>query len=176
MYNLAPGKNFFSHRQSNQKWLVYSVQSNIFVNCGKSGQVIKGINGGQQGTNPTWIVANNIFNFNGEDTSAAETTGDADEPVKDSAAGVMTFNSVETPDFGGVFTLAEGAAKPSAIGDVYHWTVTYNEIVTGIEAVKTAEGADLENAVIYNLNGQRIDKAQAKSGVFIVNGKKVILK
>lgn len=39
MYNLAPSKNFFSHRQSNQKWLVYSVQSNIFVNCGKSGQV-----------------------------------------------------------------------------------------------------------------------------------------
>ena len=176
MYNLAPNKNFFSHRQSNQKWLVYSVQSNIFVNCGKSGQVIKGINGGQQGTNPTWIVANNIFNFDGEDTSAAETTGDADEPVKGSAAGVMAFNSVETPDFGGVFTLAEGAAKPDAIGDVYHWTVTYNEIVTGIEAVKTAEGADLENAVIYNLNGQRIDKAQAKSGVFIVNGKKVILK
>ena len=176
MYNLAPSKNFFSHCQSNQKWLVYSVQSNIFVNCGKSGQVIKGINGGQPGTNPTWIVANNIFNFNGEDTSAAEETGDADEPVKGSAAGVMTFNSVETPDFGGVFTLAEGAAKPSAIGDVYHWTVTYNETATGIEAVKTAEGADLENAVIYNLNGQRIDKAQAKSGVFIVNGKKVILK
>ena len=176
MYNLAKDKNFFSHRQSNQKWLVYSVQSNIFVNCGKSGQVIKGINGGQQGTNPTWIVANNIFNFDGEDTSAKEETGDADEPVKGSAAGVMTFNSVETPDFGGVFTLAEGAAKPDAIGDVYHWTVTYNEIVTGIEAVKTAEGADLENAVIYNLNGQRIDKAQAKSGVFIVNGKKVVIK
>ena len=176
MYNLAPSKNFFSHRQSNQKWLVYSVQSNIFVNCGKSGQVIKGINGGQQGTNPTWIVANNIFNFDGEDTSAAEETGDADEPVKDSAAGVMAFNSVETPDFGGVFTLAEGAAKPSAIGDVYHWTVTYNETATGIEAVKTAEGADLENAVIYNLNGQRIDKAQAKSGVFIVNGRKVVIK
>ena len=71
-------------------------------------------------------------------------------------------------------TLAEGAAKPSAIGDVYHWTVTYNEIVTGIEAVKTAEGADLENAVIYNLNGQRIDKAQ--KGINIVNGKKVIIK
>ena len=174
MYNLAPTKNFFSHRQSNQKWLVYSVQNNIFVNCGKSGQVIKGINGGQQGTNPTWIVANNIFNFNGEDTSAAETTGDADEPVKDSAAGVMAFNSVETPDFGGVFTLAEGASKPDAIGDVYHWTVTYNETATGIEAVKTAEGADLENAVIYNLNGQRIDNAQ--KGLYIVNGKKVVIK
>ena len=69
----------------------------------------------------------------------------------------------ETPDFGGVFTLAEGAAKPSAIGDVYHWTVTYNEIVTGIE-----------NAVIYNLNGQRVEKAQ--KGINIVNGKKVIIK
>ena len=80
----------------------------------------------------------------------------------------------ETPDFGGVFTLAEGAAKPSAIGDVYHWTVTYNEIVTGIEAVKTAEGADLENAVIYNLNGQRVEKAQ--KSINIVNGKKVIIK
>jgi len=176
MYNLAKDKNFFSHRQSNQKWLVYSVQNNIFVNCGKSGQVIKGINGGQQGTNPTWIVANNIFNFDGEDTSAAETTGDADEPVKGSAAGVMAFNSVETPDFGGVFTLAEGAAKPDAIGDVYHWTVTYNETVTAIETVKAAEETSLENAVIYNLNGQRIDKAQAKSGVFIVNGKKVVIK
>ena len=33
-----------------------------------------------------------------------------------------------------------------------------------------------KNAVIYNLNGQRIDKAQAKSGVFIVNGKKIVIK
>ncbi len=119
-------------------------------------------------------MANNIFNFDGEDTSAKEETGDADEPVKGSAAGVMAFNSVETPDFGGVFTLAEGAAKPSAIGDVYHWTVTYSETATGIEAVKTAEGADLENAVIYNLNGQRIDNAQ--KGLYIVNGKKVVIK
>ena len=72
--------------------------------------------------------------------------------------------------------LAEGAAKPSAIGDVYHWTVTYNETATAIETVKTAEETSLENAVIYNLNGQRIDKAQAKSGVFIVNGKKGVIK
>lgn len=54
-------------------------------------------------------------------------------------------------------------------------TATF-KLSTGIEAVKTAEGADLENAVIYNLNGQRIDKAQAKSGVFIVNGRKVVMK
>jgi len=33
-----------------------------------------------------------------------------------------------------------------------------------------------KNAVIYNLNGQRVDKAQAKGGVYIVNGKKVVIK
>ena len=31
-----------------------------------------------------------------------------------------------------------------------------------------------KNAVIYNLNGQRVNKAQ--KGLYIVNGKKVILK
>ena len=46
--------------------------------------------------------------------------------------------------------------------------------VTGIETVKTAEETSLENAVIYNLNGQRVEKAQ--KGINIVNGKKVIIK
>ena len=29
-YNLAKSKNFFSHRQSNQKWLIYDVKNNIW--------------------------------------------------------------------------------------------------------------------------------------------------
>ncbi|MBO5594833.1 MAG: hypothetical protein J5931_09545 [Prevotella sp.] len=70
---------------------------------------------------------------------------------------------------------AEGAEKPAGAGDGYHWKITYSE-ATAIKGVKTAEGADLENAVIYNLNGQRIDKAQAKGGVFIINGKKIVIK
>ena len=45
---------------------------------------------------------------------------------------------------------------------------------TAIETVKTAEETSLENAVIYNLNGQRVEKAQ--KGINIVNGKKVIIK
>ena len=40
--------------------------------------------------------------------------------------------------------------------------------------MKTAEETNLENAVIYNLNGQRVDKAQ--KGLYIVNGKKVVIK
>ena len=172
MYNLAPGKNFFSHRQSNQKWLEYVVNNNLFVNCGKSGQVIKGMNGGQGGANPRWSISENAFNFNGQDTSADETTGDSDEPVKDSVAGVMEFNDVEAPDFGGTFTLAAGAEVPEGLGH-HIWEITFTE-ATGVKTVKTSETVDLENATIYNLNGQRVEKAQ--KGLYIINGKKVVIK
>ena len=47
------------------------------------------------------------------------------------------------------------------------------ELSTGINAVKADE---LDNAVIYNMQGVRVDKAQAKGGVFIVNGRKVVVK
>ena len=175
LYNLAPGKNFFTHRQANQTWLTYNLQNNIFVNCGKSGQVVKGVNGGQNGKNPKWMIVSNLFNYDGKDTSAEESTGDADEPVEKSIPGVVTFADAAAGDFNATVTLAEGAEKPAGAGDGYHWKITYSE-ATAIETVKTAEETSLENAVIYNLNGQRIDKAQAKSGVFIVNGKKVVIK
>ena len=98
-YNLTKSKNFFSHRQSNQKWLIYDVKNNIFVNCGKSGQVIKGLNGGQSGKNPTWIVENNAFTFDGVSTAAEESTGDADEPVKNSIIEAVKFADVANADF-----------------------------------------------------------------------------
>lgn len=44
---------------------------------------------------------------------------------------------------------------------------------TGISVVKVD---DQKNSIIYNLQGQRVEKAQAKGGVFIVNGKKVVIK
>ena len=124
MYNLAKSKNFFTHRQNSQKWISYTVQNNLFVNCGKSGQTIKGLNGGGSSANPTWVISGNAFNFDGADTSAAEATGDDEEPVKESVAGVMTFNNVETPDFGGTFEMPVGATAPEALGD-NRWTITF---------------------------------------------------
>ena len=44
--------------------------------------------------------------------------------------------------------------------------------VTGIEEVATHE--TLDGAVIYNLNGQRVDNPS--NGIYIVNGKKVLFK
>ena len=123
MYNLAPGKNFFSHRQSNQKWMTYDVKNNIFVDCGKSGQVIKGMNGGQGGANPVWDIDGNVFNFKGADTSASEVTGDEAEPVKNSVAGRVVFTDATAGGFGGTFVLAPTTTTiPESMGDP-RWTL-----------------------------------------------------
>jgi hypothetical protein len=124
IYNITKSKNLFTHRQANQTWLAYNIQNNIFVNCGKSGQTIKGFNQSQGGSNPTWTVKGNAFNFDGEDTSAAETTGDEVEPVEDSVAGIVEFTDADAGDFNGVFTLAEGAIAPESLGAPM-WTITF---------------------------------------------------
>ena len=170
MYNLAPTKNFFSHRQSNQKWLAYGVHSNIFVNCGKSGQVIKGMNGGQSGANPTWVISGNAFNFDGADTSATESTGDEAEPVQDSVAGTIAFTDADNGDFSGTFTLAESATKPEALGDA-RWTIEFKETPT---AISTAKVAETQNGVIYNVAGQKVNASY--KGLMIMNGRKFMNK
>ena len=124
LYNLSKGKNFFTHRQSNQKWLAYTIKNSVFLNVGKSGQVVKGINQGQNGANPTWDIDGNIFNFEGKDTSADETTGDEAEPVKNSVAGIITFTDAAAGDFGGNFTLAPGTTAPETMPGDPRWTIT----------------------------------------------------
>ena len=44
---------------------------------------------------------------------------------------------------------------------------------TGIEQIETLD--DINNAVIYNLNGQRVARPVV-GGIYIVNGKKVVIK
>lgn len=108
--DFAMNKNFFSHRQSNQKWLAYTLKNCIFVDCGKKGQTVRGINGGQAGTNPTWTVEGNAFQFmeNDElvDSSDAESTGDANEPVVNSFQGVVEFGDFLTDGFKQSSTMA----------------------------------------------------------------------
>lgn len=159
MYNLAKTKNFFTHRQSNQKWLTYDVQNNIFVNCGKSGQTIKGLNGGSQGANPTWIIMGNTFNFEGADTSAGEVTGDAEEPVKDNVAGVVTFTDAATGNFSGAFVATEGAFVPGEMPGDPRWTITATATVIPTPVIDAQEmfigtqkvglSCEMENTKIY---------------------------
>ena len=67
-------------------------------------------------------------------------------------------------------TLAAGKAYIELAGDAAVKVLGFDE-ATGIS---TVEVANAENGAIYNLAGQRMNKAQ--KGVFIVNGKKVVLK
>lgn len=101
--NIANGKNFCSHRQSNQTWLEYVVNSSIFLDCGKKGQVIMGLNGGQNGKKPTWAIDKNTFLWTVDgvvtDSSAEESTGDDEEPVANSLTTNPTFADAANGDF-----------------------------------------------------------------------------
>ncbi|MBQ3635690.1 MAG: DUF5123 domain-containing protein [Bacteroidales bacterium] len=172
MYNLAKGKNFFSHRQSNQAWMTYDVEENIFVNCGKNGQTIKGMNQGASGANPTWTIKNNIFNFEGADTGKNEETGDDEEPVTGTVAGVVAFTDVETGDFNGELTLGEGAETPILMPGDRRWTIT---VASGeVTAVKDVEVVESAKKGIYNLKGEKLAKPQR--GLNIIDGKLILVK
>ena len=80
------------------------MKNNIFVNCGKSGQVVVGVNHGQTSANPTWDVDGNVFNYNGSDTSAAEVSKAGNDSnnkqiVQNSIAKVVTFKDAAKGDF-----------------------------------------------------------------------------
>ena len=158
-YNISKGKNIFQHRQSGQKWLIFDVQNSMFVNCGKEGQVIRGLNGGQGSGNPTWIIKGNAFNFDGSDTSANEINGDEDEPVQGSVSGVMSFTNVEKPDFGGTFTLCDGQVAPQTLGDP-RWKVNY---VGGIFIASTTDGVDMKFQTISNTEAEVYGDATTSS-------------
>ena len=129
IYNIAYGKTTNSQRRNNTAGMEYKVENSVIVNSGKSGQFVAGLNGGSANSAQTYTISNNIFNFDGADVSAAE-EAKVQEKIADAAfnsvAGVMAFTSLETPDFGGVFTLGEGATAPESLGDP-RWTINYEK-------------------------------------------------
>ena len=74
----------------------------------------------------------------------------------------QAFNNGEHKAYLAVPVSQTGGAKGFAFNDA---TTTINGVAFGVET---------NNAAIYNLNGQRVNKAQ--KGVYIVNGKKVVIK
>ena len=167
LYNIAYSKNVNTHRQANQTWLAYELKNSIIIDCGKQGQFVKGLNGGQSGANPTWMIDGNSFQWTVDgaltDISANEETADEAEPVVNNVEGVVVFtNDITTGDF----TLGECPQKTAKIGDP-RWL--YGPTV-GIDNVNV----NAENDVWYNLQGVRV--ATPTRGVYIKNGKKVVVK
>ena len=98
-YNLSKTANFFTLAKNSQKWLTFVVKNNIFVDCGKSKQVIQGLNGGGISTNPTFDVDSNVFNFDGADQSETEVSPNSNQPNKNNIAAVITFKDAAKGDF-----------------------------------------------------------------------------
>ena len=166
LYNIALDKNVCSHRQAGQKWLEFIVQSCLIVDCGKSGQFIKGLNNGQASANPVWNVVGNSFQRTVDgaltDTAASEETGDEEEPVKDNVEGVVVFAADVAA---GDFTLGNCPQNTANIGDP-RW-LNPDAIIN-----VTTENAD---GYWYNINGQRV-VSHSQKGIYIHNGKKVVVK
>ena len=145
IYNIAKGKNFYTHRQANQTWLAYYLRNSIVVNSGKSGQFVKGMNQGQSGKNPKWTISGNAFFFDVDgalvDQSANESTGDEEEPVQNSIAGSIEFTDLTTGDFSATFTLAEGIEEPNSLGDP-RWIIVYPKEITAAGDVTYALAVD----------------------------------
>ena len=65
------------------------------------------------------------------------------------------------------------SAFPKPVAGVKGFTFFFGDIPTAIEQVENSQ-LNQGNATIFNLAGQRVNKAQ--KGIYIVNGKKVAVK
>ena len=83
---------------------------------------------------------------------------------------LMEGGETAAPTTGGFKAYLDGAVTPTGAKGVE--LVADNE-ATGVEAIDHSEFA-IDNAPVYNLQGQRVNKAQ--KGVFIQNGKKVVVR
>ncbi|MBR6715906.1 MAG: DUF4957 domain-containing protein, partial [Prevotella sp.] len=127
LYNIAYAKNVNTHRQANQTFLAYELKNSVILDCGKEGQFVKGLNQGQAGKNPTWMIEGNSFLRTVEgvitDMSASEETGDEEEPVTNNVEGVAVFaNDINTGDF----TFDQCPQNEARIGDP-RWLVEVKE-------------------------------------------------
>ena len=101
--NIANGKNFCDLKQNGTAQNVYVIKNNIFVDCGKSGQVVVGFNKGQASATPVWEVSGNSFNFGGAETNAAEISKAGQKEkvdiVQNCVPGVVEFADAANGDF-----------------------------------------------------------------------------
>ena len=145
-----------------QKYSIFSVINNIWFDCG-SGQVPRRILGGRAASSyDECQFNNNTYWFN----RAPETGNESYD------TGVQLTTDPMFKDAGnGDFTIGASTQQAEKQTGDPRWLVGY--IPTSIKSVD-AEEIDLENAIIYNMNGQRVDKAQ--KGLYIINGRKVVVK
>jgi hypothetical protein len=175
LYQIAKGKKMNNNNsgikgQSTTKLTL--TESILFETGSNTGNEINGWLFGQNSASPV-----RTYNKNTYWAGNAEATGwtDSSKTGSDQTGTALTTDPGFKKPAEGDFTLSMYAAQLSEKTGDPRWLVDGGHVnPTAIETVKTAEETSLENAVIYNLNGQRVEKAQ--KGINIVNGKKVIIK
>lgn len=146
--NIANNKNFTNLKQQGTAQNIYTIKNNIFVDCGKNGQVVVGFNGGQTSATPKWNVDGNTFNWGGADVAAAEATkaGKKDDEaiVKNSVVGVVPFKDAAEGDF----TIEEECLqKMVSVGDPRWITldIDYNSPYADVRIGQHAHGSLTRN-------------------------------
>ena len=155
-----------------QKYTAFTVNKNIWVDCGK-GEIARRMLGGRAASSyEVCDFAQNTYIYNG--TAETEGTMKNGEPVGTydlsgtAITKVPTFKQVATGDF----TLdANDVQNKQQTGDP-RWFA--EEEATGIINVNdNANLNDNQNAPAYNLAGQRVN-AQTAKGIIIKNGRKYV--
>jgi hypothetical protein len=98
LYNIANGKTVNTLRKNSQAYQKYFVKNNIVVDCGKSGQFLKGLNAGQAGKDENWDVDGNCFNFGGKFIQEQK-IGSTEDNIKNNIEADVVFADAENGDF-----------------------------------------------------------------------------
>ena len=155
--NIANGKNVCDLKQNGTAQNGYVLKNNIFVDFGKSGQVVVGFNKGQASANPVWDVDGNVFNYGGADKSAAEVEkagkNGEENIVKNSYAGRVLFVDAAAGDFNFTFLAAPETTAPTAVGDP-RWTLTAGTSYT--ITIGEVKNGSITTAITYAAEGEKV--------------------
>ena len=175
LYNLTTNKNFFTHRQNGQTWLKYVAKNNVVVNCGKT-NFMTSLNGGVDSANPQYDVTTNSV---GTLADGTYTDLSASQMVQSVVMGTLVTTDPQFKDAAAAdFTVYAGSDQAKEkIGDP-RWLVEFDETLSGIEGI-TTDGSSVNGAnndAWYNLQGVRVNGKPTQKGIYIHNGKKIVVK
>ena len=158
LYNIAIGKKANnSNGGIKGKPTTYMVLTNsLLYNFGSStGSEVNGWLWGQNGGAQATYSNNAYLNTDGTVTGWTDASKVGSDQSGTSIAGVMTFTSVETPDFGGNIELPYGIEAPDVAPGDPRWNVTFSNAAQQFD-ILIAEG--IENGTV------KPDKATAAAG------------
>jgi hypothetical protein len=148
---------------SGQAYSKFDVERNIWYNCGKD--VIRRMAGGRfNGSNPMTFDKNTYFN---EGVSTAESEASYDKGA------ILTSDPGFQNPFEGNFTLSAYSDQYAENTGDPRWYINGGHYSrTGINTISTD---DVSEKIVYDLQGRRVTNT-SKKGVYIVNGRKVVIK